>query len=122
MKKLLLCAAVFGSAVNAFPRLMGRDHSILHVSPEMQIQARQLSMSEDNCGPTPCGVLGEADQFANVSRGSAHQYVAPGPGDIRGPCPGLNAAANHGFLPHNGIPGITQNKNNLFSELYMFIH
>ena len=26
---------------------------------------------------------------------TAHQYVAPGSGDIRGPCPGLNAAANH---------------------------
>jgi hypothetical protein len=26
---------------------------------------------------------------------TAHQYVAPGPNDIRGPCPGLNAAANH---------------------------
>lgn len=26
---------------------------------------------------------------------TVHQYVAPGPNDIRGPCPGLNAAANH---------------------------
>lgn len=24
-----------------------------------------------------------------------HQYEAPGPNDIRGPCPGLNALANH---------------------------
>jgi len=34
-------------------------------------------------------------------------YVAPGPGDVRSPCPGLNALANHGFLPHNG-KGMTQ--------------
>ena len=34
---------------------------------------------------------------------AAHQYVAPGPNDIRGPCPGLNAAANHNFLAHDGI-------------------
>lgn len=27
---------------------------------------------------------------------------------MRGPCPGLNAAANHGFLPHNGIPSLLQ--------------
>ncbi|EMC91914.1 hypothetical protein BAUCODRAFT_311020 [Baudoinia panamericana UAMH 10762] len=33
----------------------------------------------------------------------AHQFVAPGPNDIRGPCPGLNAAANHNFLAHDGI-------------------
>ena len=26
---------------------------------------------------------------------TAHQYVAPGSNDIRGPCPGLNTAANH---------------------------
>lgn len=32
-----------------------------------------------------------------------HPYVAPGPGDARGPCPGLNTLANHGYLPHNGI-------------------
>jgi len=29
--------------------------------------------------------------------------VAPGPNDIRGPCPGLNVAANHNFLAHDGI-------------------
>lgn len=29
---------------------------------------------------------------------TAHQYVAPGKNDIRGPCPGLNAAANHNVI------------------------
>lgn len=38
-----------------------------------------------------------------VSTTGAHAFVAPGPGDQRGPCPGLNAMANHGYLPHNGI-------------------
>ncbi|PSK42079.1 hypothetical protein B9Z65_3993 [Elsinoe australis] len=33
----------------------------------------------------------------------AHRFIAPGPNDIRGPCPGLNAAANHGFLARDGI-------------------
>ena len=36
-----------------------------------------------------------------------HKWVAPGPGDIRGPCPGLNALANHGYFPHNGIVPLT---------------
>lgn len=31
------------------------------------------------------------------------QWIAPLPTDERGPCPGLNAAANHGYLPHDGI-------------------
>ncbi len=34
---------------------------------------------------------------------TAHYFVAPGPNDIRGPCPGLNAAANHNFIAHDGI-------------------
>jgi hypothetical protein len=34
---------------------------------------------------------------------TAHYYTAPGSNDIRGPCPGLNAAANHNFLSHDGI-------------------
>lgn len=34
----------------------------------------------------------------------AHEFQAPRKGiDIRGPCPGLNAAANHGFLARDGI-------------------
>ncbi|KAJ4421727.1 hypothetical protein N0V82_003571 [Gnomoniopsis sp. IMI 355080] len=34
---------------------------------------------------------------------TAHQFQAPGADDIRGPCPGLNAAANHNFLARDGI-------------------
>jgi len=30
------------------------------------------------------------------------EFQAPGPGDSRGPCPGLNTLANHGYLPRNG--------------------
>ncbi|KAK4621380.1 Putative sterigmatocystin biosynthesis peroxidase stcC [Fulvia fulva] len=29
-------------------------------------------------------------------------WDAPGPNDVRSPCPGLNALANHGFLHHDG--------------------
>ncbi|KAH8806897.1 heme-thiolate peroxidase [Flagelloscypha sp. PMI_526] len=32
-----------------------------------------------------------------------HPYKAPGPNDLRGPCPGLNTLANHGYLPRSGI-------------------
>lgn len=30
------------------------------------------------------------------------EFREPGPGDSRGPCPGLNLLANHGYLPRNG--------------------
>jgi len=37
-----------------------------------------------------------------------HAYQDPGPNDIRGPCPGLNAAANHNFLARDGITTFTE--------------
>jgi len=37
-----------------------------------------------------------------------YAFKAPGATDQRGPCPGLNAMANHGYLPHNGIATIDQ--------------
>ncbi|KAF1990311.1 Cloroperoxidase [Aulographum hederae CBS 113979] len=43
-----------------------------------------------------------------VSTSGTHKFVAPGPNDQRGPCPGLNAMANHGYLPHNGVATIDQ--------------
>ncbi|EJD44057.1 heme-thiolate peroxidase [Auricularia subglabra TFB-10046 SS5] len=32
-----------------------------------------------------------------------HPYIAPRPGDARGPCPGMNTLANHGWLPRSGV-------------------
>lgn len=43
-----------------------------------------------------------------VSTTGAHAYVAPKSTDLRGPCPGLNAMANHGYIPHNGVATISQ--------------
>ncbi|KAJ8523121.1 heme-thiolate peroxidase [Pleurotus djamor] len=42
-----------------------------------------------------------------ISTSGVHKWVAPGPTDQRGPCPGLNALANHGYLPHNGVASVT---------------
>ena len=42
----------------------------------------------------------------HVSTTGQYAWVAPGAGDQRGPCPGLNALANHGYLPHSGVADI----------------
>jgi hypothetical protein len=34
--------------------------------------------------------------------------IAQGPNDIRGPCPGLNVMANHGYIPRDGIASVAQ--------------
>jgi hypothetical protein len=43
----------------------------------------------------PVPIFNAKAQYINVTTGSGHEYVAPGPNDLRGPCPGLNAFANH---------------------------
>ncbi|KZS94784.1 Cloroperoxidase [Sistotremastrum niveocremeum HHB9708] len=48
------------------------------------------------------------DTSLKVIPDASHPFVAPGPGDKRGPCPGLNTLANHGYLPHNGIASFEQ--------------
>ncbi|TVY73471.1 Aromatic peroxygenase [Lachnellula suecica] len=65
-----------------------------------------ISRAQTNCGPTPCTTFDAADQLVSVTGQNAYQ--SPAASDIRGPCPGLNAAANHGYLPRNGIATIEQ--------------
>ena len=36
------------------------------------------------------------------------EFKAPGPNDSRGPCPGLNLLANHGYLPRDGYVNFGQ--------------
>ncbi|WPH01851.1 Hypothetical protein R9X50_00470500 [Acrodontium crateriforme] len=65
-----------------------------------------VSRGESNCGIIPCPSFDEKDAFVSIT--GEHEYMAPTESDIRGPCPGLNAAANHGYLPRNGIASIEQ--------------
>lgn len=37
-----------------------------------------------------------------------YEFQAPGPNDSRGPCPGLNLLANHGYLPRSGLVNVGQ--------------
>lgn len=66
--------------VEALPSLRSDAHTGLHVE-------RQLSDSR----PEPIQVDGE------------HSWQAPIEGQQRGPCPGLNALANHGYISRDGI-------------------
>ena len=44
--------------------------------------------------PNPPGPL--ADDSLKLVADAAHPFIAPGPNDLRGPCPGMNTLANHG--------------------------
>jgi hypothetical protein len=70
------------------------------------LQARTLDsvpLVKRQAVPDPSTRFNAAEQL--VSTTGEHAFVAPDfeAGDQRGPCPGLNAMANHGYLPHNGV-------------------
>ena len=44
-----------------------------------------------------------------------HPYIAPGPNDIRGPCPMLNTLANHGYINRRCVR-VYRYKRNIFSN------
>ncbi|KAF8160227.1 putative oxidase [Mycena galopus ATCC 62051] len=44
------------------------------------------------------------DQLIDVE--GVHAFQPPGPNDFRGPCPGLNALANHGYISRTGIDSV----------------
>ena len=58
-----------------------------------------------NTGNPPAG-FNAAEQYVDVTDNGPNPFIAPGPNDRRGQCPGLNAVANHGFFPRNGLPTI----------------
>ncbi|CAK1357211.1 Aromatic peroxygenase [Cercospora beticola] len=47
-------------------------------------------------------------ELQRVETTGKYKFVPPGKGDQRGPCPALNALANHNYLPHSGIATIPQ--------------
>nr|POF17519.1 aromatic peroxygenase [Quercus suber] len=65
-----------------------------------------LSKARKNCGVNDCLVFSATEQY--VSTTGEHAYASPAADEIRGPCPGLNAAANHGYLSRSGVTTILE--------------
>ncbi|KAL8690073.1 MAG: hypothetical protein Q9218_004401 [Villophora microphyllina] len=114
-------AALAVEAINAFPFLLERpgvDSSLLHKSSNSPNVKRQSNcpFNTKHPGAAPYSpsypYTGARNGLPGTGIGgvkvpadgdTAHAFEPPGPNDIRGPCPGLNAAANHHFLSHDGI-------------------
>jgi hypothetical protein len=86
---------------NAFPAAVleaaASDPSILARAAEISrsLAGRQSGADAATTLFEPVPIFNAKAQYINVTKGSGHEYVAPGPNDLRGPCPGLNAFANH---------------------------
>ncbi|EGP89784.1 uncharacterized protein MYCGRDRAFT_90507 [Zymoseptoria tritici IPO323] len=90
-----LAALAMASVTNAFPGIL-----------DALQEARSIdsgAILERQTAPDPSTRFNAQEQY--VSTSGEHAFVAPNlaGGDQRGPCPGLNAMANHGYLPHNGV-------------------
>jgi len=96
-------ALAFGIA-SAFPHLMTSPDSPL----VRDALAKRQAVNPDSGAPLPLLPPPFDAAQQHVSTTGQYAFVPPGSGDARGPCPGLNAMANHGYLPHNGIATIQQ--------------
>ncbi|KAK7193860.1 Cloroperoxidase [Paraphaeosphaeria sporulosa] len=146
-----LSSIYLASAVSAWPwiaNVPGVDLSAIHNHPEnFAKQHRQTGSLDPTCpfnadhpGAAPFDVrfpyTGSINGLPGTGIGgvqvpapgdTAHEFTPPGPNDIRGPCPGMNTAANHNFLSHDGITDLAelvsaqQNLYNLAYDLAVFI-
>ena len=91
--KLLLTILALTTTVASFPNLTHDDND----SRTLKAYGRaQAVLREKQLHDT----FNATEQ--RVSTIGRHQFIAPSSTDIRGPCPFLNAAANHGYIDHSG--------------------
>jgi hypothetical protein len=96
-----LLLATLVPVATAFPAAVleaaAGDPSILARAAEIAktLKGRQAGADAATLLFEPVPIFNAEAQYINVTKGSGHEYVAPGPTDLRGPCPGLNAFANH---------------------------
>ncbi|KAG9314990.1 heme-thiolate peroxidase [Chiua virens] len=85
-----------------FPHLANfpEYRSLAGLSPEQVRAVARTFNSIPGAQPLPPPIN---DTSAKLVYDVAHPFVPDRPGDIRGPCPGLNTLASHGYLPHNGV-------------------
>lgn len=90
-------AGALAPLVSAFPAAMMdavlNDPEFVKRASEITrlIESRQAGAGAATPLFEPFPTFDSKAQYIDVSPGSGHEWEAPGPGDLRGPCPGLNA-------------------------------
>lgn len=98
LSTLLLCCTPLASAFpTAILEAAAYDPAILKRAEKIAklLEKRQAGADAATAVFEPVDIFNPETQYINVTKGSGHEYVPPGPNDLRGPCPGLNAFANH---------------------------
>ncbi|KAF0322137.1 Aromatic peroxygenase [Colletotrichum sp. SAR11_59] len=110
MKYQTTILATLATSATAFPSMMGSRQQLEELlkrnpEPVANPEPQLLGGVIGGLTSTITGLLGAVAQNinpANARPEKGFEFKAPGPGDSRGPCPGLNLLANHGYLPRNG--------------------
>ncbi|KZT41735.1 Cloroperoxidase [Sistotremastrum suecicum HHB10207 ss-3] len=119
------CAlAIFVQSVVAFPSFLhNRDIDLSHLSREIdsvlaRVPAEDLAKLRRDASLQKRSTFSES-QLIDVS--GVHAYAPPTAGQTRGPCPGLNVLANHGYFDRSGVVTFTQSVSALTSVLNLGI-
>jgi hypothetical protein len=114
-----LIVLVFASIAASFP-----SHRSLAGLSEAELEVIIPTLEIRSVDPPPGPLKYNGTKLVNDA---AHPFQPLRPGDIRGPCPGLNTLASHGYLPRNGIATPAQIVNavqeglNMGNDLAVFI-
>lgn len=100
----LLAGCLFFCSVIAFPPGVLEALNSVQSGEDLLPRGRSEHIQRQAPGVTP--PFDAAVQYVNNQGDNA--FNPPSGFDQRGPCPGLNAMANHGYLPHNGVATIQQ--------------
>lgn len=91
---IALSLASYASAFAHYASLAGRSDE------EIEFFMRTTDVPIVGAGPPPPA---QKDTRAKLVADAAHPFIPATAKDIRGPCPGLNTLASHGYLNRNGI-------------------
>ncbi|EWZ31052.1 uncharacterized protein FOBCDRAFT_208302 [Fusarium oxysporum Fo47] len=105
----LAAACLFPTALS-FPQMSAEQLKTYQEHVKRSPAACPYSQEEKrDAGECPFAKEKRAAKFdakkQRISVSGEHEFLPPNlkAGDQRGPCPGLNALANHGYLPRNGV-------------------
>jgi len=102
MRFSIICSAIFFSLpCFSFPANL-RDISEESLAEYTALAARISSQLEAKRDPSK-RAFSDAQRISTTGE---HAYKAPGANDLRGPCPGLNTLANHGYISRTGVDSV----------------
>lgn len=81
-------AAILDAATKD-PQLAARTAEMTELITRNRLAGRQTGADSAEKIFEAVPMFNAEEQYIDVSEGSGHEYVAPGPNDLRGPCPGM---------------------------------